>query len=203
MSSKFDSPQLITGVVLAGGRGQRMGGVDKGLQGFRRKPLVQHVLERLSPQVGTILINANRHRAEYTQWGHAVIPDEDESFSGPLAGMLASLGHCQTPWLISVPCDTPFFPSDLVERLLQEAQSTGAQMAVPCTLSSDSRPQWESVFLLMRTDLREALRLHLNRGERKIETWIRSQPHVAVPFEDPSAFTNLNTFDDLRSLDVP
>src|SRR6478735_5870112 len=107
----------ITGLVLAGGQGSRMGGVDKGLQPFRGRPMVAHVIERLAPQVHSILVNANRNPEAYAEFGHRVVSDEIEGFAGPLAGFERGLAHATTPFLVTVPCDSPFLPTDLVERL--------------------------------------------------------------------------------------
>lgn len=203
MKAKPFHRDRVTGVVLAGGRGQRMGGVDKGLTPFRGKPLVQHAIERLSPQVGSLLVNANRNPGEYAQWGHRVFSDLDDQFAGPLSGMLAAMGHCQTPWLMCVPCDTPFFPTDLVARLFEAAQSVGAELALPSTVRASSSPQWQTVFVLMRADLQGSLRSHLERGERKVDTWVRSLRHAVVPFDDDAPFANINTLDELKSLESP
>ena len=203
MNAKLSPHELITGVVLAGGRGQRMGGVDKGLQVFRGKPLVQHALQGLSSQVSTVWINANRHQSDYAQWGHRVFSDGDESFAGPLSGMLAAMSHCQTPWLMSVPCDAPLMPVDLVSRLFEAAHASGADLALPSTVRETGQVQWQTVFLLARTELRDSLKAYLERGERKIETWIRSQNHVVLPFDDDACFANINTHDELRSLESP
>src|SRR3954468_21586075 len=116
----------ITGVILAGGRGSRMGGVDKGLQNFNGMPLALHTLMRLQPQVGHVLINANRNLGAYESFGVPVWPDVLADFAGPLAGFLAGLENCETPWLVTVPCDTPLFPADLVERLAQAADEQQA-----------------------------------------------------------------------------
>ncbi len=191
--------ELVTGLVLAGGRGHRMGGVDKGLQPFKGRPLARHVLDRLEPQVHAVLINANRHQDMYAAWGHAVLSDESPDFQGPLAGMLVGLRDCTTPWLMTVPCDTPFLPTSLVARLLSAALAQEADMALPCTVQAQGHVQWQTVFLLMKSSLCEPLRQHLALGERKIEHWVRSQRHVLVPFETESDFDNLNSLDELRA----
>src|SRR5438270_2629092 len=135
----------VTGLVLAGGQGSRMGGVDKGLQPFRGKPMVAHVLERLAPQVGTILVNANRNADAYSAFGHRVIADEIEGFAGPLAGFERGLAHATTPLVVTVPCDSPFLPLDLVARLRRALDAGEAQLAVAKT-SDQAHP----VFSLMR-----------------------------------------------------
>ena len=127
-------PQDITGLVLAGGQGSRMGGIDKGLEPFHGIPLALHALRRLQPQVGSILVNANRHLDIYRTFGAPVCPDAQTDFSGPLAGFLAGMEHCHTPWLLTVPCDTPLFPPDLAQRLAEAASIHGAAMAMAMAL---------------------------------------------------------------------
>src|SRR6202165_3424457 len=119
----------VTGVVLAGGQGSRMGGVDKGLQPFRGKPMAAHVIERLTPQVDELLINANRNPEAYARFGHRVIADEIEGFAGPLAGFERGLVHAAGALVVTVPCDSPFLPIDLVRRLRQGLESAAAQLA--------------------------------------------------------------------------
>src|SRR3954463_3719960 len=126
-------PSEVTGVVLAGGQGSRMGGVDKGLQPFRGKPMVAHVLERLAPQVATILVNANRNVEAYAAFGHRVIADEIEGFAGPLAGFERGLAHASAPLIVTAPCDSPFLPVDLVARLRAALESGGHELAVAKT----------------------------------------------------------------------
>ena len=127
-------PAEITGLVLAGGLARRMqdgrSDVDKGLVRFRGEAMVEHVLRRLAPQVDRLLINANRNQAEYRRYGHAVVADEIAGYAGPLAGLHAGLQTATTEWVVTVPCDSPFFPQDLVARLLQAAQAQNADLAV-------------------------------------------------------------------------
>lgn len=192
-------PQDITGLVLAGGRGLRMGGVDKGLQNHAGLPLALQALLRLQLQVGATMINANRNLAAYEAMGVPVWPDSLPDFPGPLGGLLAGLEHCETPWLVTVPCDTPHFPLDLVARLAAAAAAADAQVAMAATQEDgELRPQ--PVFSLVRADLLESLVAYLHAGERKIVPWLRSHRCVEVPFDDASAFFNANTLDDLRQL---
>ncbi|MEJ6000065.1 molybdenum cofactor guanylyltransferase MobA [Paucibacter soli] len=187
----------ITGLVLCGGRGSRMGGVDKGLQPLQGRPLVEHVLERLGPQVGTLLINANRNLARYAAYGHAVLADASEDFAGPLAGLLAGLQACRTPWLLAVPCDAPRLPLDLAARLHEAAERTGAAVALPVT------ERVQPVFCLLRQDLAPALNAYLAGGGHRVEACLRARPHVLVPFErdgDAAAFFNANSLDELQRL---
>jgi molybdopterin-guanine dinucleotide biosynthesis protein A len=192
-------PQDITGLVLAGGRGLRMGGVDKGLQNHAGLPLALQALLRLQLQVGATMINANRNLAAYEAMGVPVWPDSLPDFPGPLGGLLAGLEHCETPWLVTVPCDTPHFPLDLVAQLAGAADAADAQVAMAATQEDgELRPQ--PVFSLVRADLLESLVAYLHAGERKIVPWLRSHRCVEVPFDDASAFFNANTLDDLRQL---
>jgi molybdopterin-guanine dinucleotide biosynthesis protein A len=189
----------ITGLVLAGGRGSRMGGVDKGLQPLNGMPLVQHALQRLAPQVGPLMVNANRHLDLYAGFGAPVWPDEPADYAGPLAGFLAGLAHCETPWLATVPCDTPRFPLDLVARLA--AGLGGAALAVATTREGGTL-QRQPVFCLMSRALKQDLEAFIAEGGRKIEHWLARHGCVDVPFDDASAFFNANTADELRRLEV-
>lgn len=167
-----------------------MGGADKGLQPHLGSPLVAHALQRLTPQVGRVMISANRHLAEYRTFGVPVWPDAEPGFAGPLAGMLAGLERCGTPWLVSVPCDTPGFPADLVARL---ASAVGdADIAVAAT-ASDGEERLQPVFCLMKVSMLAGLRRHIAAGERKAAQWIGQCRSVVVPFADASAFFNINT----------
>ena len=189
----------VTGVVLAGGRGSRMGGVDKGLQDFRGRPMVAHVIERLAPQVVELLINANRNAEAYAAFGHRVIADEIEGFAGPLAGFERGLAHASHPLVVTAPCDSPFLPRDLVRRLAEALGTAGAQLAVAKT-----GDQAHPVFSLMRRDVHGSLREFLSSGQRKIDKWYAALRVVEVPFDDAAdAFLNINTREELASLDPP
>lgn len=189
----------VTGVILAGGRGSRMGGVDKGLQPFRGKPLVAHVIERLAPQVAEILINANRNAEAYAGFGYRVIADGIEGFAGPLAGFERGLAHASHELVITVPCDSPFLPADLVERLRSALAAAHAQLAVAKT-----GEQAHPVFSLMRRGVHGSLRAFLASGQRKIDRWYAALGVVEVAFDDePDAFRNINTREELASLEPP
>jgi molybdopterin-guanine dinucleotide biosynthesis protein A len=192
----------ITGVVLAGGRGSRMGGVDKGLQNHHGMPLALHAMLRLQPQVGSLMINANRNLAAYESMGVPVWPDPLPDFPGPLGGLLAGLEHCDTPYLVTVPCDTPNFPLDVVARLAAALQAADAEVAMAVTLEV-GQMRAQPVFSLLRSDLLESLVAYLHRGERKIAGWTRQHRCVEVPFDDASAFFNANTVADLQQLQAP
>jgi molybdopterin-guanine dinucleotide biosynthesis protein A len=187
----------ITGLVLAGGRGSRMGGVDKGLQVYRGLPLARHALQRLAPQVGRLMINANRNLDVYGSMGIPVWPDEIDDYPGPLAGMLAGLAHCETPYLVTVPCDTPDFPLDLVERLERGLVEAGADMAIACTRGTD-RLLPQPVFCLMKVSLIDSLRTFVARGERKTGLWAHECHGARVMFDDEAAFFNINTLGELE-----
>jgi molybdenum cofactor guanylyltransferase len=192
--------QEITGLVLAGGRGSRMGGADKGLQNHRGIPLALHALLRLQPQVGHLLINANRNLGAYEAMGAPVWPDPIEGFGGPLVGFLAGLEHCETPWLVTVPCDSPDFPADLVERLAAAADEQQADIAYATTLEADGREQSHPVFCLLRNSLLESVLVFLHGGQAKIDAWFAQHRAVAVRFPDPQAFFNANTAEELARL---
>ena len=192
-------PQDITGLILAGGRGSRMGGVDKGLENHQGLPLALHALLRLQPQVGHLIVNANRNLAAYESMGVPVWPDPMDDFPGPLAGWLAGLEHCETPYLLTVPCDTPHFPIDLAERLSRALVAEGTDIAMAATME-DGRVQVQPVFCLMKTALIESLVAYLHGGQRKIDKWTAQHSCATVLFDDPQAFFNANTPEELRSL---
>ncbi len=197
----------ITGLVLAGGRGLRMGGLDKGMQSFRGQPLARHCLSRLAVQVGTAAINANRHLQEYAAWGAPVWPDNPDAgeFAGPLAGFLAGLDNCQSSYLCTVACDTPLFPPDLVERLAQALDSQGCNLAMAAAAEEDGQVRHQPVFCLIKVTLRNSLRAFIAGGGRKIDSWTASERAAQVVFDqahdDPRAFFNANTLEQLRQLE--
>jgi molybdopterin-guanine dinucleotide biosynthesis protein A len=183
-----------TGLILAGGQGRRMGGVDKGLQPLRDRPMVEWVLERLQPQVADIVINANQNRDTYARYGHPVIGDEIGGFAGPLAGLHAGLKSTTRPFILTVPCDSPFLPRDLRMRLHAASIAANADLAVAKT-GDRSHP----VFALVRTSVLPHLETFLQGGGRKIDAWYATLNVVEVPFDDEAdAFSNINTRDELR-----
>ncbi len=190
----------ITGLILAGGRGSRMGGVDKGLQNHRGLPLAMHALMRLSPQVGAMLINANRNLGAYEALGAPVYADSIDNFAGPLAGVLVGLEQCQTPWLVTVPCDTPDFPLDFVEQLARAASEQQADIAYAVTHEADGREQSHPVFCLLDSALMESLVVFMQGGGRKIDVWFAQHKAVAVRFPEAQAFFNANTAQELAQL---
>jgi molybdopterin-guanine dinucleotide biosynthesis protein A len=198
-------PSDITGVILAGGRGSRMGGVDKGLQNFRGLPLALFTLMRLGPQVGEVMINANRNLSAYEAFGAAVWPDGLADYAGPLAGFLTGLEHCETPCMVTVPCDTPLFPQDLVARLAEALEREDADIAMAAAREEDGQMRAQPVFSLLRRELMESLVRFTHGGGRKIDAWTAQHKTVLVPFDrpgdDPSAFFNANTLAELHRLE--
>jgi len=185
--------EKITGVILAGGMGRRMGGADKGLQYLRGQPLVAWAIDRLAPQVDHLLISANRNLAQYAAFGYPVLSDDMPDFAGPLAGLHAVLGHADTPLVASVPCDTPWLPVDLVARLLAALQENTAELAVART------PQRiQPLCCLMRRNVLPQLTRYLMSGGRKVMDWQASVNTVSVLFDDEAdAFSNINTIEEL------
>lgn len=185
----------ITGIVLAGGRGRRMGGVDKGLVEFAGRPLVAHVLERLSPQVISIVINANQNVERYAAFGAPVVSDAIGGFAGPLAGLHAGLRALATPYAVTAPCDSPFLPADLVARLAGALTGRNVQLAVAKTFD-----QPHPVFALTRRDVLPHLTAFLEGGGRKIDAWYATLAVVEVAFDDEAeGFRNINTAEELAA----
>jgi len=179
-----------------------MGGVDKGLQNHHGMPLALHALLRLGPQVGHMMINANRNIGAYESFGVPVWPDPVGDFAGPLAGFLAGLERCETPLLLTVPCDTPNFPDDLAARLAAAIDAEQADLAYAVTLEA-GRAQPHPVFCLLKSELSESLVMFLHGGGRKIDTWFAQHRAVTVCFHDASAFFNANTPAELAQLQRP
>ena len=199
--------EAITAVILAGGRGSRMGGVDKGLQNFNGVPLALHTLLRLGPQVGDVIINANRNIAAYESFGVPVWPDSTGlgEYAGPLAGFMTGLQHCETPYLLTVPCDTPLFPADLVPRLAQALAAEDADFAVAAAPEEDGKLRPQPVFCLMHTGMLESLMRFTRDGGRKIDAWTAQHATAVVPFNLPAdevhSFFNANTLAELHKLE--
>ena len=183
----------ITGVLLAGGQGSRMGGVDKGLVELRGRPMAAHVIERLAPQVDEVLINANQNAERYGAFGHDVFPDQIGGFAGPLAGLHAALARASHPLVVTAPCDSPFLPEDLVARLKAGLDAAGADLAGARTFD-----QAHPVFCLCRREVLPHLAAFLESGGRKIDRWYATLKVVEVNFDDEeAAFRNINTREDL------
>ncbi|MBB3255660.1 molybdopterin-guanine dinucleotide biosynthesis protein A [Paraburkholderia bannensis] len=195
----------ITGLVLAGGRGQRMGGADKGLQRLHGKPLAAHVLARLAPQVGVLAISANRNREAYAAlgapWQASVLVDTLPDYPGPLAGLLAGLRAARTEWLLSAPCDSPWLPADLAMRLAEAARGRGVAIATATTTSAAGEVSLHPVFALLHSSLADDLAAFLDAGERKVRAWYARHTAAEVDFADERAFYNVNSLQDLADLD--
>ncbi len=198
----------ITALVLAGGRGSRMGGTDKGLQKIQGTPLALHALLRLRMQEGggpaECLINANRNLGAYEAFGVPVWPDPLPDYAGPLAGFLAGLERAETPYVLTVPCDTPLFPLDLMQRLASAFDPKHTDIAMACAREDDGELRPQPVFCLMNVMLLESLVAFTQAGGRKIDRWTAQHRVAMVPFDrpgdDPRAFFNANTLDELQSL---
>ena len=189
----------ITGLILAGGRGSRMGNADKGLQNYNGLPMALHALLRLGPQVGEIMVNANRNLSAYEAMGAPVWPDTLPDYAGPLAGFLTGLERCETPYLVTVPCDSPLFPEDLVHRLADALEQEHAEIAMAATREGEQL-QVQPVFCLMQSELLESLVRFTQGGQRKIDRWTALHRCVAVEFGDAQSFANANTLDELHRL---
>ena len=188
--------QSITGIILAGGQARRMGGQDKGLLKLANKTMIEYILDILKPQLGYIVINANRNLTEYARYGYPVTSDLIEGFFGPLAGMMSGIKIANTPLIATVPCDTPLLPEDLIKRLYAALIEQQADISVVHT-----GERLQPVVTLMKTTLLDSITEFLQRGERKIDRWFASQAMAIVDFSDqPSAFININTEADMTAV---
>ncbi len=184
--------QNITAVILAGGQGSRLGGLDKGLVELKKVPLVKHLIERIQPQVSEIIISANRNLESYNEYGFPVYEDDIEGYAGPLAGILKALQHCKSEWLLTVPADSPFIPEDLAQRLFQNIKDN--KVVIP----HDGK-YLHPTFALIHKSLAPSLEIFLQQGERKARVWMQQQAHTIVDFSDQAdAFININTEDELK-----
>ncbi len=187
----------ISAVILSGGRATRMGGIDKGLVSFHGKPLVQHVIERVQPQVSEIFINANRELAAYQSLGLPVFTDQHADFIGPLAGFYIGLSQAKHPYLLTVPCDVPYLPNTIASRLYQALRDVDADVAV-----AESDGHTHPVISLCRTTTLSSLMSAIQQGQRKVSAWQKSLGYIEVNFDDcGDAFTNLNTLTELARLE--
>ena len=190
------SQQQVSAVILAGGMGRRMGGQDKGQLELSGRPLIEYVLETIQPQVKTILINANRHQAEYARYGYPVIPDLLQGYQGPLAGFAAGMRAATTPYVVTLPCDGPFSPPDLVARLTAALEKEHADIAV-----AHDGERLQPVYALLPISLSASLESFLAAGERKIDLWYTQHKMVRVDFSDVAmTFRNINTPQDQHRL---
>ncbi len=184
--------QNITAVILAGGRGSRLGGLDKGLVELKKVPLVKHLIDRIQPQVTDIIISANRNLKSYNEYGFPVYKDDITDYAGPLAGILKALQQCKSEWLLTVPADSPFIPDDLAQRLFQNIKDN--KVVIP----HDGK-YLHPTFALIHKSLASSLEDFLQLGERKARVWMQQQAHAIVDFSDQeNAFININTEDELK-----
>ena len=195
------SNKEITGLILAGGRAQRMGGIDKGLIPFHGKPLIESAISKLKPQVNTLVINANRNITKYANYGYPVIMDETPDFSGPLAGFSVGLKACKTPFLLTSPCDSPLMPSNLAELLAAEMKRGDFQLVYASSKEADGKVWAQPVFCLLQANLEESLNQFLQEGDLKIDRWFKELRSSTVIFDNPQAFTNVNTPEELKLLE--
>lgn len=187
----------VTAVILAGGRGSRLGGIDKGLIRIAGRELIDYIIEALRPQVSDIVIVANRHRTEYARFGLPVLVDSTPGYQGPLAGLLTALEYSSTPCLLSVPCDAPLLAADYATRMLQAMQQTSANASV-----AECHNRWQSVNCLVKTSVKESLEQALQHHELAVNTWLKSIGAVSADFSDsPMQFENLNNEADQERLE--
>lgn len=189
--------EKITGVVLAGGRGLRMGACDKGLLPFKGKPLVYYALRALEQITRTILINANRHTQEYQTFGYPVISDANDCFEGPLAGLLSAMKSAQTPYVLTVPCDSPLMDGRLLNRLVDRLIAEKADICV-----AHDGERLHPVFMIVKRELMASLEAYLAQGDRKVGLWLKQQACVQADYSDhPELFANINTQEELAQLE--
>ena len=185
--------QNITAVILAGGQGVRFSGLDKGLLELNKRPLIQHLVNRIKPQVSKIIISANRNLDTYKNLGFPVFEDDIRGYAGPLAGILKALQQSQSDWLLTVPADSPFIPIDIAQQLISSVQNK--KIAIP----HDGK-HLQPTFALIHKSMEASLKDFLDKGERKARVWMQQQPHIIVDFSDKTdAFTNINTEGELKN----
>lgn len=188
--------QTVTAVVLAGGRGKRLGGKDKGLIPFEGKPLIEYILAAISPQADAVIINANRNQARYADFGYPVISDDMADFQGPLAGFAAALSACNTDYIVTLPCDGPYVPADLVTRLAAAREANHAEIAV-----AHDGQRMQPVYALIPRSLLASLQGFLAAGDRKIDLWYARHDTALADFSDVTeTFFNINTEDDRSAM---
>jgi molybdopterin-guanine dinucleotide biosynthesis protein A len=195
----FIPRDVISGLVLSGGQGRRMGGTDKGLQPFRGAPMAMHTIMRLEPQVDVVKINANRNISAYESLGVSVLPDVIGDFAGPLAGFQAGLENCEHPYFVTVPCDSPKFPMNLVEKFSEALIVQDLDLVYAATME-DGELRTHPVFSMMNSSVIDSLSVFLAGGGRKIDKWFETMKTNYVVFEDAAAFANVNTVEELRAL---
>ena len=197
MSKKINKSD-ITGVILAGGQARRMQGQDKGLVLLNSKPMIEYVIESLQPQVGELLINANRNQDIYSEYGFDIVSDELSGYHGPLAGMASALNKVTTPYMLTAPCDSPFIADDLAERLIKALETENADISV-----AHNGERMQPVFCLLKKELLSSMNDFLNLGERKIDKWFKQHKLAIADFSNnPKTFDNLNTIEDIQSIET-
>jgi len=186
----------VTAVILAGGKGRRMDGKDKGLVELENRPLIEYVIDAIKPQVETIILNANRNRAQYSSYGYPVVSDALADHQGPLAGFICAMKSSTTSHIVTLPCDGPFLPGDLVERLTASLTDDNAEIAV-----AHDGDRMQTVYSLIPITLANSLDAFLDSGERKTELWYRQHRIALADFSDcPEAFRNINTAEQYNRL---
>ncbi len=178
-------------IILAGGEGKRVGGVDKGLIEYRNRALVEHVIDAVSPQTDDLVISANRNTEHYKNYSGKVISDESQQYLGPLAGIAAALPHCAHERVLVVPCDTPFLPGDIIDQFLSDQPDKNLYIA-----ESDNKLQ---PVMLMHKTLLDSIRHSLDNGELRLMFWVKSQQPEIVIFKDDVAFKSFNNTDDFNT----
>jgi molybdopterin-guanine dinucleotide biosynthesis protein A len=187
---------LLTVVILAGGRGRRLGGCDKGLFKWQGKPLIEHVLQNIESVTPNILINANQNIDVYQRYGHPVISDATADFAGPLAGMLAALRSVDTPFILTLPCDAPFASPDIIVKFCDVHKERQQRLYIAATAEG-----LQPVYAMIHNSLTDSLTQYLEAGNRKVQNWMKANDAVVVDFErQASSFVNINTENDLRSI---
>ncbi len=190
----------ITGLILAGGKAKRMGGIDKGLFVINEKYLISHVIQNLESQVEVLLINANRNIEIYKTFNKPIVLDLTDERLGPLGGIQAGLSKCETPYMISIPCDVPKIPLNICEKLYLKLLEEKADCAMPLTTDINGIERTHPAILLLKTNLVDSLNVFLDSGERKIDKWTRDLKCIEVKFENESGFININKPDDISSI---
>lgn len=185
----------ITGVILAGGQARRMGGEDKGLIMLSNKPMIEYIIDAFKPQTGTLIINANRNHEQYSKYGLEIITDELSGYCGPLAGMASALQTVKTDYIVTAPCDSPFVPNDLVERLSHAFEDNNVEISV-----AHNGERMQPVFCILKKSLQQSLSDYLDSGERKIDRWFKQHQLAIADFSDiPETFDNINTPEDIEN----
>ncbi|MEL0254705.1 MAG: molybdenum cofactor guanylyltransferase MobA [Burkholderiaceae bacterium] len=189
----------LTAIILAGGHGSRMGGLDKGLVPLNNNPLISYAINAVIQHVSEIMISANRSVSQYQQFGYKVIKDEITGGLGPLAGIYTGLLNCETEYLISIPCDTPFLPGNLTTNLINSVDEKHCDGAIPYTKLPNEKKLFHPTVMLLRTELKNSLASYLNNGGRKIKHWTDAENFCEVFFDNEKQFENFNTLDDLKN----